>query len=174
MVASGIVGARNVKWLKRIVLSDEESHSHWQRSDYKGFNPSVDWSNVDFSKSPSIQNMPLTSVVCQSKLVKGQVHLKGYAWAGGGSKIIRVDLTTDKGETWHEAVLDKQEDDDVEPKHFGWTLWSAKIPVGKDRKSVDVWCKAVDSNYNSQPESFKNIWNLRGVNSNAYHKITVK
>ena len=169
---SGIVGARNVKWLRRIVLSEEESHSHWQRSDYKGFNPSVDWSNVDFTKSPSVQNMPVTSVICSSKIESGQLILSGYAWAGGGNRIIRIDLTTDKGENWFEGTIDKQEDDN-EPKHFGWTLWSASVPVSKE-KEVEVWCKAVDSNYNSQPESFKNIWNLRGINSNAYHRIKVK
>ncbi len=174
VVAPGIVGARNVKWLKRIILSHEESHSHWQRSDYKGFNPSVSWDNVDFSKSPAIQNMPVTSVICQSNVKGGKVHLKGYAWAGGGNRIIRVDLTADKGETWHEAVLEKQEKDDVEPEHFGWTLWKAEIPLKKGQKGqVEIWSKAVDSNYNSQPESFKNIWNLRGLNSNAYHRVKV-
>merc|ERR1712223_1799582 len=66
-----LTGIRNVKWLRRIVLSEEESHSHWQRSDYKGFNPSVDWSNVDFTKSPSVQNMPVTSVICSSKIESG-------------------------------------------------------------------------------------------------------
>lgn len=38
---------------------------------------------------------------------------------------------------------------------------------------VEVWAKAVDSNYNTQPESFENIWNLRGVLSNAYHRVKV-
>ena len=172
VVATGIVGARNVKWLKRIVLSEEESHSHWQRSDYKGFNPSVDWSNVDFTKSPSVQNMPVTSVICSSKIDNGQLILNGYAWAGGGNRIIRIDLTTDKGENWFEGTLNEQTDD-PEPKHFGWSLWSASVPIS-EQKEIEVWCKAVDSNYNSQPESFKNIWNLRGINSNAYHRIKVK
>jgi sulfite oxidase len=49
----------------------------------------------------------------------------------------------------------------------------------------EVWSKAVDSSYNVQvmdcstrsspsplqPESFKNIWNLRGVLSNAYCRV---
>merc|ERR1711976_1151140 len=88
IVATGTVGARNVKWLKRIVLSQEESHSHWQRSDYKGFNPSIDWSNVDFTKSPAVQNMPVTSVICKSQVVNSQLEFSCYAWAGGGSRII--------------------------------------------------------------------------------------
>lgn len=37
LVAPGIVGARQVKWLTRISLSDVESHSHWQRKDYRYF-----------------------------------------------------------------------------------------------------------------------------------------
>ena len=73
------------------------------------------------------------------------------------------------------GIINKQEESDTEPKHFGWSLWSATIPItDKKTKEVEVWCKAVDSNYNSQPESFKNIWNLRGINSNAYHRLTIR
>ena len=50
VVVPGVVGARNVKWLNRIIISEHESDSHWQQSDYKGFSPSVDWNNVDWSK----------------------------------------------------------------------------------------------------------------------------
>jgi sulfite oxidase len=46
------------------VVSEEESTSHWQRSDYKGFSPSVDWDTVDFTKSPAIQELPVTSAIC--------------------------------------------------------------------------------------------------------------
>ena len=87
-------------------MSDVESDSHWQQNDYKSFNPSVDWDTVDFSKSPAIQDMPVTSAICEptnNSVVKVSrkngniVNLKGYAWAGSGNRIIRVDLTPDKG-----------------------------------------------------------------------------
>lgn len=29
LIAPGVVGARQVKWLNRIVLAEEESPSHW-------------------------------------------------------------------------------------------------------------------------------------------------
>lgn len=32
-----------VKWLASVSISNEESTSHWQRRDYKGFAPGVDW-----------------------------------------------------------------------------------------------------------------------------------
>ena len=37
-----------------------------------------------------------------------------------------------------------------------------------------MWCKAVDSNNNVQPENFENIWNVRGLLSNAYARLNIK
>lgn len=51
--------------LARIDISEEESESHWQRNDYKSFSPSTDWDSVDFTKAPAIQELPVTSVVCE-------------------------------------------------------------------------------------------------------------
>lgn len=175
LVVPGVVGARNVKWLNRIILSEQESDSHWQQNDYKGFNPSISWDNVDFSKSPAIQNMPVTSAICtpegNESVPPGKLTLKGYAWSGGGNRVIRVDITADGGKSWKEAEIIKQENVN-EPHHYGWTLWKIDLDIPKDKKSVEVWSKAVDSSYNVQPETFENIWNLRGLLSNAYSKKT--
>lgn len=179
VIVPGVVGARNVKWLGHIIISENESDSHWQQRDYKGFSPSTDWDTVDFSKSPAIQNMPVTSAICvpqQGDNVKvdkdGCITIKGYAWSGGGNKIVRVDLTTDGGNQWYVAELDQE--DAPAGRHWAWTLWTAKIPVDINKQNeIEIWAKAVDSNYNCQPESFKNIWNLRGVLSNAYHRVKV-
>lgn len=35
LIAPGIVGARQVKWLTTIRTSSEESPSHWQKKDYR-------------------------------------------------------------------------------------------------------------------------------------------
>lgn len=178
VVVPGVVGARNVKWLNRIILSEKESDSHFQQGDYKGFNPSTNWDNVDFSKSPAIQNMPVTSSICEpepnTNVKPGQkVKLRGYAWSGGGNKIVRLDLTADKGKSWISARLLEQADV-PEPRHFGWTLWEADMKVPEDATEFEVWSKAVDSNYSVQPESFENIWNLRGLLSNAYCRLKFK
>ena len=102
VVIPGVVGARSVKWLGtilrdtpsndacnsvfsegRIVISNEESESHWQRNDYKGFAPNVDWNTVDFSKSPAIQEMPVNSAICEPaegdaiQLEEGKITAKG-------------------------------------------------------------------------------------------------
>lgn len=71
-------------YLGKVILSSEESQSHWQQNDYKGFSPSVDWDTVDFTKSPAIQTLPVTSAICSPtnnenvQLVNGKVSLKGF------------------------------------------------------------------------------------------------
>lgn len=183
VVCPGIVGARSVKWLGRIVVSENESDSHWQQNDYKGFSPSTDWDTVDFTKSPAIQNMPVTSAICQPMPDEnvgiepnGNLTVKGYAWSGGGNKIVRVDVTVDGGRSWHVAELKHGDDNDasnLNGRNWAWSLWTIDIPIPENANQVEIWSKAVDSNYNVQPEQFSNIWNLRGVLSNAYSRIKV-
>ncbi|CAH0386283.1 unnamed protein product [Bemisia tabaci] len=179
VIVPGIVGARNVKWLGKIIVSKNESESHWQQNDYKGFSPSTDWDTVDFKTAPAIQELPVISAICDPSnsetisVKNGKITVRGYAWSGGGSKIVRVDVTGDQGKTWQVAKLIDEEADARPYRHWGWTLWTAEIPVSSGSKQVELWAKAVDSNYNTQPETFENIWNLRGVLSNAYHRIKV-
>lgn len=59
----------------------------------------------------------------------------GYAWSGGGQKIVRVDVTIDEGNTWYVADLDFQ-DSAEPPQHWSWTLWSVKIPVKPGTETV--------------------------------------
>lgn len=180
VIVPGVVGARNVKWLAKIIVSKKESPSQWQQGDYKVFSPSTNWDNVDFSKAPAIQEMPVISAICKPessenvKVVQGKINVKGYAWSGGGRKIVRVDVTNDQGETWHTANLDDQDTNAKDGRHWSWTLWSVDLPVQKGWKETEIWAKAVDASYNVQPETVKNIWNLRGFLCNAYHKVKVK
>ncbi len=64
----------------------------------QGFSPNVDFSNVDWNSAPAIQDMPVISafqypapgsVVASSDTIEA----KGYAWAGGGRGIVRVDVS---------------------------------------------------------------------------------
>lgn len=179
VLVPGVAGARSVKWLGRIVLSDEESESQWQRNDYKGFNPSTDWDTVDFSKSEAIQEMPVTSAITSpannTAVQAGKMlQVSGYAWSGGGRRIIRVDLTADGGKSWTSADTLVQDTTARHPRHWGWTLWKGQVQVPEGASECEVWSKAVDSSYNVQPERVENIWNLRGVLTNSYFKIKLR
>lgn len=206
VVVPGVVGARHVKWLGRVRVAEGECESHWQQGDYKGFSPSTNWDTVDFSKAVSMQNMPVTSAICNLSTgdtvslsdADGRLEVRGYAWSGGGSRILRVDLTADGGRTWHVAELQhgplENVADETRPetsdtaatakrvdaslatptgRDWAWTLWRARLPVPDGADTVEVWSKAVDANYNVQPESFENTYNLRGVLSHAYCRVRV-
>ena len=103
VIVPGVVGARQVKWLSKIIISDEESSSHWQKNDYKGFSPCINWENVDFKSAPPIQDLPVQSAICEpamdAVLEEGtpEITVKGYAWSGGGRGIVRVDVSSDGG-----------------------------------------------------------------------------
>ncbi|ROT36561.1 molybdopterin binding oxidoreductase [Sodiomyces alkalinus F11] len=124
----GHVAARSVKWLKRVVVSDEESQSQWQQKDYKLFGPNV--TDPDWSQAPAIQEMPITSAITTVKLgdwapllpsasetkeretatktsePRGRrASIGGFAYSGGGRAIIRVDVSLDNGTTWDQAEL---------------------------------------------------------------------
>jgi sulfite oxidase len=183
LVAPGIVGARQVKWLTSIKTSRQESDSHWQKKDYRAFAPYVDDANkINYDSVPAIQEYPVQSAICQpspnSKISKedGTISLAGYAWSGAGRGIIRVEVSIDGGNSWHSAKLEQDPDQDNDHM-WAWTFWRTEIPIPKETKpgqQLELICKATDRAYNTQPETAKGIWNIRGLLHNAYHRVNVK
>lgn len=179
-VVPGVVGARNCKWLAKVVASQEESNSHWQQQDYKAFPPSVTYDNVDWSAAPAAQELPVVSVICEpsagTRVHKSdeEVTVRGYAYSGGGHDIVRVEVSSDGGKTWLPANLHKLPHQ--KPGHtWAWSLFEATLPIPQDGgDSLQLVCKAVDSAYNTQPDSKEAIWNLRGLLNNAWHRVNVK
>ncbi|XP_077996158.1 sulfite oxidase-like [Glandiceps talaboti] len=173
VIVPGYVGARNVKWLTRIIASDEESQSHWQQNDYKGFSPSITMETADYSKETAIQEYPVQSAVCipvdgtKVPAESGEVTVKGYAWSGGGRGILRVDVSLDGGKTWKRADL--QHEPQSYGRNWAWTFWELDVPLPENHKGeLEIICKAVDSAYNVQPNSYDGHWNFRGVLANAW------
>ena len=113
-IAPGIIGARSVKWLSKIILSNEESKSHWQQKDYKHLPPTVNNLNeADFTQIKALQECPIQSAICEPidgaviKKENESFKIKGYAYSGGGNSIDNVRVSIDDGKTWHQAALKK-------------------------------------------------------------------
>jgi sulfite oxidase len=187
-VVPGHIGARQVKWLTKIVTSEQESPSVWQQNvQYKGFSPNVkSFKNVDPSKVLSCQEMPVQSAIVEPgnssytiSIDDDDIDLSGYAWSGGGRPIVRVDVSADNGKTWVTAELGKGSEQ-KRGRAWAWTLWKATIPLtaelkklGKENGKIQLVCKAVDGSYNQQPENAHTLWNRRGILNNSWHRVDV-
>nr|CAD7393326.1 unnamed protein product [Timema cristinae] len=164
----------------KITLSEKEPNSQWQQLHNKAFPPGMDATNLDTTSMPAIQEMPVTSAITNLmegdtiKLHGGKISIKGYAYSGGGSPILRVDASSDGGKTWHTANISYHHKEKKYPHHWTWSLWDIKLPVLVGAKEVDIWIKAVDSSYQTQPETVGHIWNIGGNLNNSYHKVKVK
>lgn len=181
VIVPGHVAARCVKWLKKIVISDEESNTTWQRKDYKCFGPNE--VKQDWDKYKSIQKMPVTSAITKVRVKEAttaMLQVEGYAYSGGGSEIQRVDVSMDGGKTWDQATL-RQEDMKLEKGHGAWCwkrwTYEGRLPdepseMSKNcERKATLMVKATDELYNTQPETHSSIYNLRGNLATAWHQV---
>jgi len=184
VIVPGYSAVRNVKWVQHIKVSAEEADGPWQRGlNYKALPPSVtDANDVDISKMPPVTEASLYSGITKIESSRdGKEHVKagdrvtakvsGWAWAGGGRNIVRVDVTPDNGKTWHTAIL-KEGSNQRFGRAWAWTFWECdNIPciVGEDGQ-IELASKAVDMALNAQPKSCRHSWNVRGLGNNSWFR----
>ena len=174
VLVPGSTAARSVKWVNRITVSEEESQSQWQQRDYKGFGPNETRDTIDWDSAPCIQDTPVQSAITGIRPDSDtngtdSIVLEGYAFSGGGRKVVRVDVSTDNGQTWSQAKIEPN--NPKGHKSWSWSLWTYRCPRPLAGSYVVV--KAVDEAYNSQPDTHGPIWNFRGVLANAWHRVQV-
>merc|ERR1712137_773811 len=99
IIVPGYAAVRNVKWAQKIKISAEEAHGAWQRGlNYKTLPPSVqDASEVNVEDMPSMTEGSLFSGITSTDIIEQEgdtaiVKACGWAWAGGGRNIVRVDI----------------------------------------------------------------------------------
>lgn len=169
VIVPGVLGARSVKWLDQIVVSDQESPCFYQRHDYKVLPPeAVDAESAEkyWEKVPAMLDMPVNACValpCSESVVplnsSGLIEVRGYAVPQGNQgPVVRVQVSGDEGNTWTDAKID---DGGKNASTWSWVLWTAqlKMSIGKGRK---IYAKATDAGNNVQDE-MRSTWNLRGV-----------
>jgi DMSO/TMAO reductase YedYZ molybdopterin-dependent catalytic subunit len=122
IVAPGIYGMKNVKWLERIEVVDYDYRGYWQRSD--------GWDNVAEIKTASRIDVPRELTAADAGVVAG------LAWAGDRG-IRRVEVSLDGGATWVPATLRR------ELARAAWRQWRLRLPPGAaGRRAILV--RAVD------------------------------
>ncbi|NWH76465.1 SUOX oxidase, partial [Piaya cayana] len=61
----------------------------------------------------------------------GELTVKGYAWSGGGRRVVRVDVSLDGGRSWRPARLSTGDDQPapVPGRAWAWVLWELEAAV---------------------------------------------
>jgi len=142
----GIAGARSVKWLTAIRLSETPSAAPWNAAYYRQ------------SDDAEVQALPLQSIILQpaprervAAAADGTVAVQGVAYPGaGGAAIKGVEVSADDGKSWHAATLLRDEvlkDDATAPHH--WLRWTARLPLGAGGGAL--CCRASDADGQTQP-----------------------
>jgi len=152
----GWEGNSNVKWLRRIELSDRPFMTREETSKYT--EPMADGSARMFSFLMDARSL-ITYPSYPITLTRGWVEINGIAWTGSG-KIARVDVSTDGGATWTAAKLQEP----VLPKaHTRFRhLWNW---TGGD---AVIMSRAADETGYVQPTR-ETLIKSRGVSGVGYH-----
>lgn len=169
LVVPGYIGARSVKWLRSISVSAEPSVNYFQSHAYKLFPPHVRAHTADWNTGITLTEPPVSAVICVphegQRLRAGQSAATGYAFAGGGREIERVEVSADGGARWEAAHL-------VGEAHpWAWRFWEASLRLDPGRRQIAV--RAEDSTGAAQPADPAAVWNFKGYVNNAWHRVTV-
>ena len=156
LLLPGWEGNSNVKWLRRLKAIDRPAMTREETSKYTDLMPDGTARQFTFDMEPkSIITRPSGGDTLAGA---GTYELTGIAWSGRGT-IARVEITTDGGATWTDAVLQSP----VLPRahtRFRWSwTWDGRDSVIASRCTDDT-------GYTQPP--IAELIKVRGMNSN-YH-----
>lgn len=162
-VVPGYIGARSVKWLGKIVVSDRPSPNHYLATAYKIVERA---DPIEWAEKAPIYRYAINSVICSPAPGfegSGMQPVSGYSLANGddGRTIAKVEVSADGGRNWIAAKLDGNS------KPFCWRLWVAVVPINAATNSIMV--RATDSAGKVQPQNVD--WNKKGYLFNAWHTV---
>jgi DMSO/TMAO reductase YedYZ molybdopterin-dependent catalytic subunit len=143
-IVPGWYAMASIKWLQRIIVTNEPWAGYYQTMDY------AFWKR----RGDIAQLAPLTEMQVKAEIakpVKGErvpadsnVHVHGAAWTSDG-EVTKVELSTDGGATWNQAKLLG------EAKPNAWRLWKFDWRTPSDPGETSLIACATDSRGRTQP-----------------------
>jgi sulfite oxidase len=167
VLVPGYIGARSVKWINTITVQPGPSENHFQALDYRILPPEADSDTAAPGEGISLSSLPLNCDILvpgdDEEIPAGPLTIRGWALAGDGRGIGRVDVSLDQGRTWRQADLE------TPTSQWAWRRWS--LTVQAQPGPLSVTARAWDDTGVTQPESPAHLWNPRGYANNAWAHI---
>lgn len=167
VLVPGYVGARSVKWVRRVTAQPHPSDNHFQAVDYRLLPPQADPDRPGqgFALGPVALTAEILSPGDGAVLAAGPNPVTGYAFAGGVRRVARVDVSADEGRSWVQAAVDEP------PGPWAWQHWRAVLDLPGD--ATRLTARAWDDSAASQPESAVYLWNPGGYGNNSWARVDV-
>ncbi|KAL7628960.1 hypothetical protein AAE478_000478 [Parahypoxylon ruwenzoriense] len=202
IIVPGQIGGRSVKWLKKITVTAEPSDNWYHIYDNRvlptmitpeiSANMPSAWRDERYA----IYDLNTNSATCypahdeRLSLTKDleSYRVRGYAYAGGGKRVTRVEVTLDKGKSWVLANISYPEDDyrlapegeelyggrlDMSWREncFCWCFWHLDIPILQLKEADDIMVRAMDESMMVQPRDM--YWSVLGMMNNPWFRIVI-
>jgi DMSO/TMAO reductase YedYZ molybdopterin-dependent catalytic subunit len=143
-IVPGWYAVASIKWLQRIIVTDEPFAGYYQTIDY------AYWKR----RAEVAELTPLTEIQIKAEIAKpaegetvpanSRVRVHGAAWTSDG-EIAKVELSTDGGSTWNQTNLLG------EPKPNAWQLWEFNWQTPAAAGNQTLIARATDSLGHTQP-----------------------
>ncbi len=101
----------------------------------------------------------------------GTYEMGGYAYTGNGTKIHRVEVSFDNGQTWERTTVEHPEKPTEYGKYWCWCFWKYSASMAQLANCGEVVCRAWDGCQNTQPKDI--TWNVMGMMNNPWFRIKV-
>ncbi|RAH64062.1 nitrate reductase NiaD [Aspergillus aculeatinus CBS 121060] len=199
-VVPGQIGGRSVKWLKKLILTDTPSDNWYHIYDNRVLptmvSPEMSASDPNWWRDDryAIYDLNVNSSVVYPQhkemldlsLAGPMYTVKGYAYAGGGRRITRVEISLDKGKTWRLADITYAEDKyrEFEGDLFGgkvdmswretcfcWIFWSLDIAIPELADTDAILVRAMDEALSIQPRDM--YWSVLGMMNNPWFRVSI-
>ncbi len=166
-IVPGYIGARSVKWLGKIVVSDKPSPNHYVSENYKIV---ADTKPESLAAAEPIYEYSINSLICDpapaASVAFGEFTLRGIALPRGGrfDRIAKVEILKSDNTVLCEAKLESL------GEAFCWEQWSATVKLPRGEHTLGV--RATGTQGDIQP--LEPNWNALGYLFNAPHRVTFK
>jgi DMSO/TMAO reductase YedYZ molybdopterin-dependent catalytic subunit len=158
LLTPGWAGIASTKWLVGLTVLDRAFAGYWNADNY------VYWAEDGTALRP-VEEMGVKSViaspVADERLATGTTTITGYAWSGYGD-VVTVEVSTDGGETWQEANLERA-------GRRAWVRFT--LPWNATAGEHTLLARATDERRLRQP--VQAAWNLKGYGQNGIHAVVV-
>lgn len=162
MIVPGYYGINNVKYVKRVAFTEQETDANIQASGYRVRPVGVDGA----PDQPSMWEMQVKSWVTHplKDSDSGRVQIYGVAF-GGMNPVDKVEVSLDGGESWQEANF-------IGPDLGRYAWRPFLLTADLDSGDYVITSRATDSQGNVQPQSTEP--NHRGYDYNGWDRLAVE